>query len=121
MGERSVKTHGEGYASGVGAKIARGVGRMTGATLGGEVREFAEVYGEVLLGLHEDVRTVEGELSQLSVAGQALNERLAVLEAKVARDDVASDRRLAYLTLLFAVLAFIVSVGGVAWAMLSQR
>lgn len=128
------KPNGVGHKRGL-RKAASGiigkVNQATGANLSSEVREFAEVYGEVLLGLHADVHSIE------SATGTRLAEveaRIAALEANAGRvedlqsqlgrserETVSVPSSRAGWALLLALVSLVIAVGTLAWILAYVR
>jgi hypothetical protein len=120
------------------AKVLSRVGEVTGASIASEVRDFAEVYGEILLGLHDDLRTLEVELhSSAASAGTRLEEfesRMSILEGAqvhavqlttrlgvLEQSALAASAGRARWTLLMSALAIAVSVGVALWTLVFGR
>lgn len=123
-------THKQGLREAASGIIGK-VNQATGANLASEVRDFAEVYGEVLLGLHADVHNIE------STTGVRLSEvetRLAALESnagriedlrfqleRLERETVSAPSRRASWALSLALASLVMAVGTLVWMLAYVR
>lgn len=132
-----VKTTRTDAIKSVTAGVAGKLGELTGASLTREVRDFAEVHGEVLLGVHSDIgilkdefdsyardtsqRLCDIEATLLDLAG--VQSRLSNLQKRAGRLEASAtgDARSSVVPLALSVVSIVMCMGVVAWILIFVR
>lgn len=102
-----------------------GIGTLTGQNVEQRIAEYSELYTQVLLGVHDDVKRVELEMASfrpeverlkaLEADTASFRSEVEALNTKIAR--IQATRNFTVAALILSILA-VIGLGGVVWAMI---